>query len=168
MWVPSRLGKQTEPETRHIPGDEHPYWSIRPIPNLFKSCFLTFAGKSEFGCVGARSATDLSILSFTGVARKAWMSPVCGPLSTVAIPTICPRSLIWLAMVGYRLELAGNSVLRLVITPSCQIKALDQLKLASKVLPTTWPLSLMPLAMAAKSSGRVLRFLSAPFCQRAA
>src|SRR5215472_5716096 len=76
------------------------YWTNRRSPNLCKSCLLTFAGKLDFGCVGAMSAIDLSILSSTGVARKAWVSPVCGPLSTVAIPTICPRSLIWLAMVG--------------------------------------------------------------------
>ena len=38
--------------------------------------------------VGATSATDASMLAFTGVARKAWVSPACGPLSTVPIPTI--------------------------------------------------------------------------------
>src|ERR1700719_4128937 len=73
------------------------YRSNRSSPNLCKSCLLRFAGKLDFGCVGAMSATDLSILSFTGVARKAWMSPACGPLSTVAMPEICPRSLILLA-----------------------------------------------------------------------
>ena len=71
------------------------------------------------------------MLAFTGVARKAWVSPVCGPLSTVPIPTICPRSLTWLAMVGKRLEVEGNIVPRSVITPSCQMKACDQLKLES-------------------------------------
>jgi hypothetical protein len=52
-----------------------------------------------------------------------------------------------------------------VITPSCQIKAWAQLKLESKVLPTTWPRLLMPLAMAAKSPGRGFRLVSVPFCQ---
>jgi hypothetical protein len=70
-------------------------------------------------------------------------------------------------MVAYRLELAGNSVLRSVMTPSCQMKPWDQLKLESQVLPTTWPLLLMPVAMAAKSPGRVPRFVSTPFCQSA-
>ena len=45
-------------------------------------------------------------------------------------------------------------MLRSVITPSCQMKAWDQLKLESQVLPTTWPRLLMPVAMAAKSPGR--------------
>src|SRR5215472_173828 len=118
--------------------------------------------------LGATGATDVPMLAFTGVARKAWISPACRPLSTVAMPEICPGSLIFLAMVGYRLELAGNSVLRSLITPPCQMKAWDQLKLESQVLPTTRPLLLMPLARAPKSPGRVPRFVIAPFCQRAA
>ena len=43
-------------------------------------------------------------------------------------------------------------MLRSVITSSCQMKAWDQLTLESKVLPTTWPWSLMPVAMAAHIS----------------
>ena len=70
-----------------------------------------------FGRVGATSATETLMLPFAGVARKAWMLPASVPLSTVAMPEICPRSLILLAMVAKRLELAGNSVLRSVITP---------------------------------------------------
>src|SRR5205085_9111896 len=104
------------------------YCSNRPSPDLRKSCLPTFAGRVIFGCVRATSATDVPMLSFTGVARKAWVSPACGPLSTVAMPEICPLSLIWLAMVAYSLELAGNSVLRSVITLFCQMKARDQLK----------------------------------------
>jgi hypothetical protein len=70
-------GNETPAETRHIPrGDECPYWSNRPSPDLCKSGLPTFAGKLRFGCVGATSAIDLSILSSTGVARKAWISPV--------------------------------------------------------------------------------------------
>jgi hypothetical protein len=38
-----------------------------------------------------------------------WMSPACGPLSTVAMPEICPRSLILLAM-------SDGGTLRVVIT----------------------------------------------------
>jgi monoamine oxidase len=49
------------------------------------------------------------MLCFAGVARKAWMLPASGPLSTIAMPEICPRSLILLAMTAKRLELAGNS-----------------------------------------------------------
>jgi hypothetical protein len=125
------------------------YCPNRPSPNLWKSCLLTFAGKLDFGCVGATSATDLPMLSFTGVARKAWMSPVWGPETTVAIPEICPRSLILLAEIMKRLESAGISVLRSVITPFCQMKPWDQLKLESKLFPTTWPRLLMPVATAA-------------------
>src|SRR5215471_20124426 len=147
------------------------YRANRPSPNLCKNCWRTFAGKLDFGCVGATSATDVPTLALTGVARKAWVSPAWGPLSTVPIPTICPRSLILLAMVAKRLELAGNSVLRSVITPFCQMKACDQLKLESMVLPTTWPRLLMPVAKAAKSPGRVPRVVAAStvaFCQSAA
>src|SRR5215467_7147381 len=143
------------------------YRASRPSPNLCKSCLLTFAGKLDFGCVRATSATDLPMLCLRGVARKAWMSPACGPLSTVAMPEICPLSLILLAMVAKRLELAGNSVLRSVITPFCQMKAWDQLNLESKLLPTTWPLLLMPLASPAKSPGRRPRFVRTPSCQSA-
>jgi hypothetical protein len=99
------------------------------------------------------------------------MSPAWGPVSTVAIPEICPRSLILLAEIMKRLESAGISVLRSVITPSCQMKPWDQLNLESKLFPTTWPRLLMPVAKAAKSPGRAPRFVtapSAPFCQTAA
>src|SRR5216683_2460296 len=145
------------------------YRSNRPGPNLCKSCLPTFAGKVIFGCVRATSATDVPTLSYTGVARKAWISlPAFGPLSTNAMPEICPRSLILFAMTAYRLELAGNSVLRSVNTPFCQMKPWDQLKLESKALPTTWPWLLMPLAKAPKSPGRRPRFVIAPFCQRVA
>src|SRR6202035_3843194 len=123
----------------------------------------------DFGCVGATSATDLPMLWRAGVARKAWMLPAFGPLSTIAMPEICPRSLILFAITAKRLELAGNSVLRLVITLFCQMKAWDQLKLESKLLPTTWPWLLMPLAMPPKSPGRIPRAVtvSVSFCQSA-
>jgi hypothetical protein len=39
------------------------------------------------------------------------MSPAWGPVSTVAIPEICPRSLILLAEITKRLESTGMSVL---------------------------------------------------------
>jgi hypothetical protein len=81
------------------------------------------------------------------------------------MPEICLRSLILLAMVAKRLELAGNSVLRSVIMPSCQMKPWDQLKLESQVLPTTWPLLLMPLltgshVTAAQVKNKISRTLS--------
>jgi len=79
--------------------------------------FVNIRGQIGFRVCTCDVCNRLSILSFTGVARKAWMSPACGPLSTVAMPEICPRSLILLAMVAKRLELAGNSVFRSVITP---------------------------------------------------
>jgi hypothetical protein len=122
------------------------YRSNRRGPNLCNSCLPTFAGKVTFGSVRATSAADLPTLAFTGVARKGWVSPACGPLSTVAMPEICPRSLIQLTMVAYRLELAGNSVLRSVITPFCQMKTPLKLPLESKVVPNTWPWLLMPEA----------------------
>ncbi len=56
-----------------------PKW---PSPNLCDCCSPTFAGKLDFGRVGATSATDLPMLWFAGVARKAWMLPASGPLST--------------------------------------------------------------------------------------
>ena len=60
------------------PGGESYCLSNRPRPsNLCKSCLPTFAGKLDFGCVGATSSIDLSILFSTGVARKAWVSPAC-------------------------------------------------------------------------------------------
>src|SRR5215471_9066746 len=154
-------------EQAHTQGNECLYRSNRG-PRLRKSWLPTFAGKVIFGSVRATSATDLPTLAFTGVARKAWVSPACGPVSTVAIPAICPRSLIWLAMVAKRLELAGNSVLRSVITPSCQMKARIKLRLESLSLPTTWPWLLMPVATAPKSPGRTPRSVSTRFCQRAA
>src|SRR5271170_3826918 len=77
------------------------------------------------GHIGLRACTHdacnrLAYGSFTGVARKAWTLPVSGPLRTVAMPEICPRSLILLAMVArrWRLESLGNRVLRSVNTPS--------------------------------------------------
>ena len=74
--------------------------------------FGNIRGKLMFGRVGATSATEIPMLPFTGVARKAWMLPASGPLSRIALPEICPRSLILLAMVAKRLALAGNSELR--------------------------------------------------------
>jgi hypothetical protein len=76
--VPNRgavaSGNETTAEIRHISrGNECLYWSNRLRPSLCKSCLPTFAG--SFGCVVATSATDLSSLSSTGVARKAWISP---------------------------------------------------------------------------------------------
>ena len=54
------------------------------------------------------------------------MSPLWGPACTVAIPEICPRSLILLAAMMKRLESAGISVLRSVVTSCCQMKPWDQ------------------------------------------
>jgi hypothetical protein len=84
----------------HTPANQCCYWRNRPSFNLCNCCWLTFAGKLDFGCVGATSATDKPMLACTGVARKAWMLPASGPLSTIAMPEICPRSLILLAMVA--------------------------------------------------------------------
>src|SRR5271163_1116240 len=166
LCVPSRLGNQTEQRSGADPGNECRYCPERPSLNLCK-IRLAFTGALDFGCVGTSSATDLPMLSFTGVNRMAWMLPSSGPLRTIAMAPICPRSLILLAMVANRLELAGISVLRSVITPSCQIKAWAQLKLESQLLPTTWPRLLMPLAMPPKSPGRRPRSVSVSFCQSA-
>ena len=62
--------------------------------------FANIRRQSGFRVVGATSATDMPMLWCTGVARKAWMLPASGPVSTVAMPEICPRSLILLAMVA--------------------------------------------------------------------
>jgi hypothetical protein len=37
--------------------------------DLCKCCLPAFAGKLDFGCVSATSATDLPMLCLTGVAR---------------------------------------------------------------------------------------------------
>jgi hypothetical protein len=34
----------------------------------------------------------MPMLVYTGVATKAWISPVCDPFITTAMPEICPRS----------------------------------------------------------------------------
>src|SRR6516164_1118323 len=78
---------------------------------------LAFEGKLDPGRVGATSATDLPILSFTGVNRMAWILPSSGPLMTVAMPEICPRSLTLLAAIVKRLESSEISELRSVTTP---------------------------------------------------
>ena len=85
------------------------YRSEWASPNLCKWWLQTFAGKLDPGRVRATSATDVPILSFTGVNRRAWILPSSGPLMTVAIPEICPRSLILLAAIMKRLESPGIS-----------------------------------------------------------
>src|SRR6266852_5019717 len=83
------------------PGASHPgkcYLPNRPRPNRWRSCLRTFAGSLNFGCWIATAATEEAMLAFTGDARKAWISPACGPASTVAIPDICPLELILLAI----------------------------------------------------------------------
>ena len=82
----------------HIAGGTNPVICLnRPSMSLCRGCLATFAGKLMFGRVGATSATEIPMLPFTGVARKAWMLPASGPLSTIAMPEICPPSLISLA-----------------------------------------------------------------------
>src|SRR5271163_2357079 len=145
------------------------YWPNRPGPNLCEE-WQAFAGTVECGCARAKSATDSPIFSLAGVNRVAWILPASGPVSTVAIPEICPRSLILLAAMMKRLESLEMSVFRSVITLSCQMKPRDQ-PAELKVLPTTWPRLLMPVAKAAPSPGRMPRLvtaLRAPFCQREA
>src|SRR5271170_7397805 len=140
-----------------------------PGPNL-PGEWQVFAGTVECGCVRAKSATDSPISSLEGVSRMAWILPVSGPVSTVAMPEICPRSLILPAALMKRLESLEMSVFRSVITLSCQMKPRDQ-PTELKVLPTTWLRLLMPVAKAAPSPGRMPRLvtaLRAPFCQREA
>jgi hypothetical protein len=142
------------------------YRSNRPGPKLRK-WLHAFPDRLECGCVRAKSAIDLPMLASTGVKRIEWMSPAWGPVTTVAIPEICPRSLILLALIMRRPESSGISVFRSVRTWFCQIKPPDQLKPESKVLPTTWPLLLMPVALEALSPGRMPRTVSVPSgCQR--
>lgn len=66
----------------------------------------------------------------------AWTLPLSGPLMTIAMRLICPRSLILLAATMKRLESWGISVLRSVTTPSCPMKPWDHAP-SLKVLPTT-------------------------------
>ena len=164
-----RVGETIPAPRMHILGGRilFFYRPNRPSTNLGESWLLTFPGKLDFGHVGATSATDLPMLWCAGVARKAWMLPASGPLRTIAMPEIWPRSLILLAMTAQRLELAGNSVLRSVITLSSQMKAWDQLKVESQLLPTTSPLLLIPVAMPPISPGRRPRVVSVWFCQSA-
>jgi hypothetical protein len=94
--------------THVVPDKLRPYYFYRPnrpSTNPGKSWLPIVAGKLDFGRVGASSATDLPMLCVTGVAIKAWMLPICGPLCTIAMPEICPRSLILFAMTARRLEL---------------------------------------------------------------
>ncbi len=71
-------GELTPAAMRHVPrgrGSECLYWSNRPRPNLCKKLLQTFADKLEWGCVRAKSAVDVPMLSSlssrrsTGVAR---------------------------------------------------------------------------------------------------
>src|SRR5215472_12760896 len=145
------------------------YWSNRPGPNLREEWLQTFAGKLEVGCVRAKSAIDVPMLSSTGVRRTEWISPAWGPPCTNAIPEICPRSLMLLALIMKRLESLEISVLRSVITWFCQMKPWDQLLPESTLFPTTWPRLLMPVAKAATSPGTWPRIVSVPSgCQREA
>src|SRR5215470_13393150 len=97
-------------------GHEIPFSVYRSNwPNLREEWLQTFAGKLEVGCVRAKSAIDVPMLSSTGVRRTEWISPAWGPACTNAIPEICPRSLILLALIITRLESPGISVLTSVI-----------------------------------------------------
>src|SRR5262249_27275453 len=112
------------------------YWSNPPGPNPCEWWWPTFAGKLACGCVRAKSAIDVPMLSSTGVRRTEWISPAWGPACTNAIPEICPRSLILLALITKRLESLGISVLTSVITLFCQMKPWDQLLPESTLFPT--------------------------------
>src|SRR5277367_3574967 len=140
---------------------------IEQCADLGDSCLPTLAaGKLMFGCAKT-SATDLPRFSFTGVARKAWTTfPACCPAISTAIPAICPLSLMLLAEITKRWELAGNRVLRSMVTPFCQMRPRDQLLLELKELPTTWPRLLMLVAKEATSPGRRSpRLVAVLFCQ---
>jgi hypothetical protein len=67
--------------------------------DLGESSLPIFAeGKLIVGGVDMTSATDLPMFSVTGVARKAWtIFFACGPAISIAIPAICPLSLMLLA-----------------------------------------------------------------------
>src|SRR5277367_7078483 len=145
---------------------------IEQCADLGDSCLPTLAaGKLMFGCAKT-SATDLPRFSFTGVARKAWTTfPACCPAISTAIPAICPLSLMLLAEITKRWELAGKRVLRSVVTPFCQRRPRDQLAplLELKELPTAWPRLLMLVAKEAISpDSRGPRLATVLFCQIAA
>src|SRR5580698_11335234 len=103
-----------------------PYCWSWPGTNLGKWWLQTPAGKMDPGRVRATSATYSPMLSSTGVNRMAWILPSSGPLMTVAMPEICPRSLILLAAMMKRLESLEMNVVRSVSTLSCQMKPRDQ------------------------------------------
>src|SRR5580700_6518041 len=144
---------------------------IEKCADLGESCLPTFAeGKLIFGCVSTTSATDLPRSSSTGVARKAWtIFFACGPAISTAIPAICPLSLMLLAEITKRWELAGNRVLRSVVTPFCQMRPRDQLLSELNELTTAWPRLLMLVAKeAASPAKRGPRLEAVLFCQRVA
>ena len=124
VHVPGRAcgcvwGIRPRRDQAHAQGNECLDWPNGPGPNLRKS-WLAFAAHRGFWVCRHVICNYLPSLAFTGVARKAWILPVSGPVRTVAMPEICPRSLILFAMVArrWRLVSLGNSELRSVITPS--------------------------------------------------
>src|SRR5271156_1761717 len=143
---------------------------IEQCADLGESLPTFAAGKLICGCVSTTSATVLPMSSSTGVARKAWtILFACGPAVSIAIPAICPLSLMLLAEITKRWALAGNRVLRSIVTPFFQMRPWDQLLLELKELPTTWPRLLMLVAKEATSPGRrPPRLVAVLFCQRAA
>src|SRR6202034_3926378 len=117
--APWRMAEMHGAETQKVPLA----WMAQ-CADIGESCLPTFAaGKLIVGGVVTTSAIDLPMFSFTGVARKAWtIFFACGPAISIAIPAICPLSLMLLAEITKRWELAGNRVLRSVITPFCQMR----------------------------------------------
>ena len=97
------------------------------------------------------------------------MSPACGPATTVAMPEICPRSLMLLAEITERLDSAGISVALACTVIVCWNESGPSCCWSQRCFPTTtWPRSLRPVAKAAWSPGTKPRILSAAGCQRAA
>ena len=66
------------------------------------------------------------------------MLPASGPLNTVAIPEICPRELILLAMGCVQVRICGKQ--RVEIGHHAALLDETMEKFASRVVPTTWPL----------------------------
>jgi hypothetical protein len=86
--VASRESSRAEIRAMHM-GTKCLYCPDRPSLYFCASLRWPAVGvKLDAWKLGATSATAASMLASTGVARKAWVSPACGPLSTVPIPAI--------------------------------------------------------------------------------
>ena len=140
----------------------------RPSLNLCKSWLPIFAGKLDFGHVGATSATDWPMTFVYRGCQKgvdvALIRPAeydCHARDLSALVDLVSHDC---AEVGagrkQRVEVGHH-----VVLPDEGMGPVEASE--SQLLPTTWPLLLMPVAMPPKSPGRRPRVVSVSFCQSA-